>query len=81
MQNGNTKDPVLLTGSLRYNQFLVIWGVCPRTRQQAGFLAERSAPAAAFPKQRFSGRCQKHPGRGLPYHSDEIVRDLHPLPF
>ena len=49
MQNGNTKGPVLLTGSLRYNQFLVIWGVCPRTRQQAGFLAERSTPTAAFP--------------------------------
>ena len=49
MQNGNTKGPVLLTGSLRYNQFLVIWGVCPRTRQQAGFLAESSTPAAAFP--------------------------------
>ena len=42
MQNGNTKGPVLLTGSLRYNQFLVIWGVCPRTRQQAGFLAAGS---------------------------------------
>ena len=49
MQNGNTKGPVLLTGSLRYNQFLVIWGVCPRTQQQAGFLAERSMPTAAFP--------------------------------
>ena len=24
---------------------------------------------------------QKHPDSGLPYHSDEIVRDLHPLPF
>ena len=24
---------------------------------------------------------QKHPGGRLPYHSDEIVRDLHPLPF
>ena len=49
MQNGNAKDPVLLTGALRYNQFLVIWGVCPRTRQRAGFLAERSTPTAAFP--------------------------------
>ncbi len=29
MQNGNAKGPVLLTGALRYNQFLVIWGNAP----------------------------------------------------
>ena len=44
MQNGNTKGPVLLTGSLRYNQFLVIWGVCPRTRQVSWLKDQRPPP-------------------------------------
>ena len=47
MQNGNTKGPVLLTGSLRYNQFLVIWG------------GKAPVPTAGrFPDSKLNARCR-----------------------
>jgi hypothetical protein len=35
----------------QYDQFLVIWSICPCTKQPAGFLAEGSPHEAAFPTQ------------------------------
>ena len=52
-------------------------------QQQAGFLTFSSSSAAAFPRDKALSdrRADARPGRRLPFHSDEIVRDLHPLPF
>ena len=78
--NGMTKRP------LRFRAFLV--QPIPRDlelslpyQQQAGFLTESSPPAAAFPEAKPPVTGAERQGSGLPYHSDEIVRDLHPLPF
>ena len=80
MQNGNAKDPVLLTGALRYNQFLVIWGIAPVPGSgQVSWLKDQRPPPPSRVNTQWP--MQKHPGGRLPYHSDEIVRDLRPFPF
>lgn len=80
-QIDSAKRPLAEAQALRYNQFLVIWSVTLLYQQQAGFLTERSSPTAAFPGKMPSDRRRTRHGCGFPYHSDEIVRDLHPLPF
>ena len=50
-------------------------------QQRAGFLTQGSSSAAAFPEAKLPVTGAVRQGSGLPYHSDEIVRDLHPLPF
>ena len=50
-------------------------------QQRAGFLTESSSSAAAFPEAKLPVTGDVRQGSGLPYHSDEIARDSHPLPF
>ena len=42
---------------------------------------QRITAAAAFPEAKPPVTGAERQGSGLPYHSDEIARDSHPLPF
>ena len=80
MQNGNTKRPRLLSRFLAVQPIPRDLEQCSRTNSgQVSWLKALRLP----PPSRAMAQWLMllHRGGRLPYHSDEIARDSHPLPF
>ena len=81
VQNGNTKRPRTFSRLFAVQPIprdLELCAPVPGSRQVSWLKDQHPPPPSRADAQ---WPVQTHPGGRLPYHSDEIVRDLRPLPF